>query len=666
MGIAIASGVPAARGLVTAIVGGLIIGSLSGSPRQISGPSAGLAVMVLDLVSTHGLVALGVVVPLMGLIQAVAGLLKLGQMFRAVSPAVINGMLAGIGVLIFGAQFHVMVEDAPRTTGLANLLSIPEAVAKGVWPFDWSVHQQAAVIGLITLAVLVILSFLQNTKWGKIPPALAAVGVATIVMLVLDLEIRRVDMPASFFEALAFPATESLALLRNPWVIVSAVALAFVASAETLLCSSAVDCMHDGDRTDYDRELFAQGVGNMACGLLGAPPTTGVITRSTANVQAGASGRQSAIMVGAMLLAFMVVFPTVLEIVPRASLAAILVYIGFNLVKNRPYAELNRYGKSELVIYAITIAVIVGVNLLTGILTGIVLALLKLAISHGKDFHEFELRIEEDEPQNRTHVHLEGAASFMRLPKLAAALEGLTTEHEVHLHVENLRFIDHACLDIITRWERQRIKARAPVRVEWNYLHHKYHASNWLDRTPEEHANEPQVNRRLLDFLTPEVVLIEPELASPQDAIDKLGRYLVRAHGLSVDGDALIDSAQRRERDATTCVGGGLMMPHGVLRSRKRQLGAMALSKKGWRFDTPDGMPVHCIVLLATPSDAAAQHLAVLASLARLFVRKPELRDALIASRTGEAALEILQSPEAAEFNYRFERISDAPGNPAG
>lgn len=659
MGIAIACGVPPARGLITAIIGGLVIGRLSGGPLQISGPSAGIAVMVLDLVTRHGLIALGVVVPVMGILQATAGLLRLGQYFRAVSPAVINAMLAGIGVLIFAAQFHVMVDDVPKGSGLRNLLSIPGAVTKGVWPLDGSVHQQAALIGLLTLGVLVGMSLFKKGKLSKVPPPLVAVVIATGATTALGLEIRRVDMPDSFLAALAFPRLSDVTtLLGDPSVILSAVALAFAASAETMLCSSAVDGMHDNERTDYDRELLAQGVGNFFCGILGAPPASGVITRSTANVQAGATGRQSAMMVGMLLLAFVAAFPTLLEVVPRACLAAILVYVGYNLVRNRPYAELRRYGKSELLIFAITITVIVGVNLLTGIVTGVVLALAKLLYSLGGGAHKFGVEIRPDFDHRLIQVHLTGAASFIRLPRLAATLETLPRDQEIHLHVEDLDYIDHACLDILTKWERQRIQSGTPVRVEWSALHHKYHSRNPLDATPPEHAESPDRVHRLLDFIVPSLVYVDERYPNKNAAIEVLGRHLVRHYHLKLDGDALIDSAKRREQESSTCLGGGLMIPHGILRSRKDQLGVMAISKRGWNFETPDGQPVHCIVFLATPQDAAAQHLAVLAAFARLFRLKPELRDQLIAAGSGAEVVELLRSDEAAEINYAFERVT--------
>ena len=374
MGIAIASGAPPASGLITAIVGGLVIGTLTGSRLQVSGPSAGLAVMVLDVVQQHGLAALAVVVTLMGLLQAGAGLLKLGQVFRAVAPAVIDGMLAGIGVLIFSSQFHVMVDDAPKASGLQNLLSIPQAVYKGVGAMDGSTHQWAALVGVLTLGVLIAMNQIKRGPLSSTPAPLAAVAVGTLAAELLQVPIRRVEMPDSLWAALGTPGTSDFMLLATPSILIAALALAFVASAETLLCATAVDAMHEGERTDYDRELVAQGVGNTVCGLLGALPTTGVITRSTANVQAGASSPASAILVGVWMLLVMLLFPTALEIIPLASLAGLLVYVGYKLVVTRPLRELRWYGRSELSIFLVTLAVIVCVNLLTGIVVGLAMA----------------------------------------------------------------------------------------------------------------------------------------------------------------------------------------------------------------------------------------------------------------------------------------------------
>src|SRR3954454_11547368 len=194
MGTAIASGAPPAAGLITGIVGGIIVGLFSGAPLQVSGPAAGLAVLVYEIIQKHGLENLGIVVLVAGLFQIAAGLLKAGQIFRAISPSVIFGMLAGIGILIFGAQLHVMVDDKPREDGLKNLLAIPEAFVKGIFPVDGSSHHIAAAVGIGTIAILILWSQFAPKKLRWIPGALIAVAAATAISAAMALPIRYVDL----------------------------------------------------------------------------------------------------------------------------------------------------------------------------------------------------------------------------------------------------------------------------------------------------------------------------------------------------------------------------------------------------------------------------------------------------------------------------------------
>jgi MFS superfamily sulfate permease-like transporter len=279
MGIAIASGVPPAAGLVTGIIGGIVAGALSGAPLQVSGPAAGLTVLVWQLVQEHGLEALGAAVVLAGAIQIAAGLLKFGQWFRAMSPAVIYGMLAGIGVLIFASQFHIMVDSAPRGGGIANLLAIPEAIYKGVFPIDGSSHHIAAAIGLVTIVGILVWTRFAPRALHMIPAPLMAAICATVLAAIMQLPIKYVNVPESLLGALTVPGAEAFAGLLNADLLIQAIALAFIASAETLLCVTAVDKMHTGTRANYDRELTAQGVGNLLCGFAGALPMTGVRER---------------------------------------------------------------------------------------------------------------------------------------------------------------------------------------------------------------------------------------------------------------------------------------------------------------------------------------------------------------------------------------------------
>ncbi len=466
MGIAIASGAPPAAGLVSGIIGGLIVGMLAGSPLQVSGPAAGLAVVVYEILQREGAQALGIIVLVAGGIQLTAGLLKLGQWFRAVSPAVIHGMLAGIGVLIFAGQFHVMLDDAPRGSGMANLLALPEAIWKGLAPESGSTHQQAALIGLLTVAVILAWKGLAPRKLQVVPAALLAVIVATAATAILGLPIRQVNVDSNILSALDFPSLHAFGRLLDGQILVAALGLAFVASAETLLCAGAVDKLHSGPRTQYDRELSAQGVGNMLCGLLGALPITGVIVRSAANVEAGGRTRMSAIMHGVWLLLFVAALPWVLRMIPTASLAALLVFTGYKLVDLKAFKELRSFGRSEVAIYLATLIMIVVSDLLTGVLVGVAISAVKLLYT----FSHLEIETQTEPLRRSTTMHLRGAATFIRLPKLAAGLERVPPDTELHVHLEHLSYIDHACLDLLVNWEKQHRATGGRLLIDWDLL----------------------------------------------------------------------------------------------------------------------------------------------------------------------------------------------------
>ncbi|MCB9383270.1 MAG: SulP family inorganic anion transporter [Bryobacterales bacterium] len=473
MGIAIASGTPPALGLLTGIVGGVVAGLLAGSPLQVSGPAAGLAVLVYQLVQEHGLAMLGVVLAGAGALQLVAGLFKIGQWFRAISPSVIHGMLAGIGVLIFASQFHVAVDDSPRGNGLQNLLSIPEALYKGVFPLDGSTHHLAAAIGLATVLTILGWNRFRPHSLRMVPSALVAVIVASVAAAALRFPIKRIETPENLVEAMNFPALTDFSKLLEGEFLLLAFVFAFVASAETLLCATAVDQMHTGPRTNYDRELAAQGVGNLICGALGALPMTGVIVRSSANVQAGAKTRASAVIHGMWLLATVAIFPWLLNHIPTASLAAILVYTGFKLVNIGRIRRIAGFGRAELGIYFATLAGIVATDLLTGVLVGLGLALAKLIYT----FAHVKIERTDDEQEGRVDLALHGSATFLGIPRIAAALEGLPAGRKVHVHVEHLSYIDHACLDLLSSWEEQYEASGGQLIVEWQELVDRYHAA---------------------------------------------------------------------------------------------------------------------------------------------------------------------------------------------
>jgi MFS superfamily sulfate permease-like transporter len=490
MGIAIASGVPpekaAAVGIITGIVGGLVVGMFAGCTLQVSGPAAGLAVFVGQLIAEHGFAMLGLIVMLAGAVQLAAGLLRLGQWFRAVSPAVIQGMLAGIGILIFAAQFHVMVDDVPpgsgaKFGGLINLYTIPEAVWKGLTE---SVHQAAAGIGVLTILAVVGWASLAPKKLKFVPAPLFGAIVATAAAAVLALDIRYITLPDNLADAIAVPAASDWQRLLDWTVLGAALTLAFVASAESLLTAVAADSMQQhAPRTKYDKELAAQGIGNIMCGFLGALPMTGVIVRTATNIHAGARTRASTMMHGVWLLSFAAIFPNVLRLIPISSLAAILVYTGWKLMNPKAVRKLVEYGKGEVAIYAATLVAVVAIDLLTGILAGIGLALAKLVYT----FSHLSIRFEEDRERGRTVIQLEGAATFLRLPKLAAAIEAVSNESELHVNLENLTYIDHACLDLLMNWEKEHTAMGGSLVIDWDTVTAKFHkAANGTASRPTD------------------------------------------------------------------------------------------------------------------------------------------------------------------------------------
>jgi MFS superfamily sulfate permease-like transporter len=601
MGIAIASGVPVAAGLITGIVGGLIVGVLAGAPLQVSGPAAGLTVIVYGIVQQFGLESLGLIVLAAGLLQVVAGLLRLGQWFRAVSPAVIKGMLAGIGLLILASQFHVMIDDKPKESGIENLITIPQAIAKGIgWPeastaqerehrtqllkevgtlhagqsevktsvlaavprradapvagrsneptLDLSSlaerqqhvntelatvrarinelhvspsrlskaqhaadealvasknaleslqagdgsaaakaqhvaaaklqslldtlkdHQWAAKVGIATIAVLLLWNGLARGRLKLVPAPLIAVTAITAAAFYWGLPVLYVEVPDNLANSIRLP---SLNLLENGnvWGMVqAALVVALIASAETLLCATAVDQMHGAKRTNYDRELWAQGVGNSVCGLLGALPMTGVIVRSAANVQAGATSRASAIMHGLWLLVFVSLLGFVLRAIPIASLAAVLVYTGYKLIDLKQLKELYKYGWGEVAVFMATFLGIVVTDLLTGVILGFVLSAAKLLYT----FSHLKTNLQIDSKSRTCNLSLNGTATFLRLPILAKALEQVPPSSELHVDLERLEYIDHACLNLLMCWAKQHEAVGGRLCIDWDSLHAQF------------------------------------------------------------------------------------------------------------------------------------------------------------------------------------------------
>ncbi|MEB0206147.1 SulP family inorganic anion transporter [Pseudomonas sp. CCC3.1] len=450
MGIAIASGMPPAKGLITGIIGGLVVGWMAGSPLQVSGPAAGLAVLVFELVRQHGIAMLGPILLLAGFLQLVAGRLRLGCWFRVTAPAVVYGMLAGIGVLIVLSQVHVMLDATPQPSGLDNLLGFPAALTQAAQGLDSGFGWQAGLLGLSTIGVMWLWDKWRPHALRFVPGALLGVGLTTGASLLLALQVKRVQVPDNLADAIDWLRPADLLNLADPALLIAAFTVAFIASAETLLSAAAVDRMHNGQRSDFDKELTAQGVGNMLCGLLGALPMTGVIVRSSANVQAGATTRLSAMFHGVWLLVFVVLLSSALQSIPVASLAGVLVYTGFKLVDLKAFRALGRYGRMPMMTYAATALAIVFTDLLTGVLVGFGLTLAKLAWKASR----LKISLIEQPEADHMELRLAGAATFLKVPALTQVLSRIPAGSTLHVPLNHLSYIDHACLELLEEWGR--------------------------------------------------------------------------------------------------------------------------------------------------------------------------------------------------------------------
>jgi carbonic anhydrase len=469
LGVAFAAGAPLLAGLVSAVVGGLVASACGGSALQVSGPSAALTVVLADTIATHGWPVTCAITVAAGLLQILFGLTRTARAALAVSPAIVHGLLAGIGVTIVLGQLHVVLGGTAQGSALANVVALPAQIAGH--------HDQAVLIGLVTLAVLVAWPRLPRPVRG-VPAPLVAIVVATVLSVTTGMVLPRVDLPGGLPPLHVVPR-----LPGGGWggFALAAVTIALIAGLESLLSAVSVDKRRGGPRTDLDRELIGQGAANVAAGALGGFPVTGVVVRSMTNWEAGARTRVSAMLHSFWILAACLLLTGVLRLIPLAALAALLVYVGTKLVSPAALKDVHRHG--DLPVYVVTLAGAVAVNLLTGVAAGILSALalmLRRMIFSG-------IRVEEDGGRHR--VVIEGALTFLSVPRLTRVLAEVPAAAEVtlELHVD---FLDHAAFDCLRGWQRAHT---GPVTVD--EIGHP-----WFERGT---AGAPTVRRSLAARVVP-------------------------------------------------------------------------------------------------------------------------------------------------------------------
>lgn len=453
LGIAVASGAPVAAGLIAAVVGGVVAGILGGAPLQVSGPAAGLVVVVAETIAQLGWALTCVVTVLAGLVQLALGLSRVGRYALAISPTVVRAMLAGIGVSILLGQLHVSLGRSSSPTAWENITTLPSSIANLEW--------QAATCAAVVLAVLLLWPSLPKAV-RVVPAPLVAVTGVTLLAAAFLRDAERVDLGGSVLSQIGLPplGEQDLPVLA---VVGAVITVALIASVESLLSAVAVDKLHDGPRANLDRELLGQGAANSVSGLLGGLPVTGVIVRSATNVAVGARTRMSAILHGVWVALFSLVLVALVEQIPLAALAGLLVFMGVNLVKPSDMAQARQAG--ELWIYGLTIAMVLALNLVEGVMIGLAAALVvvlarivKASVTarhagtslDGREFWVVEVR---------------GTLSFLATPRLVAALGQVPDGQVVEIDLL-VDYLDPASEEQLQLWSDRYVAAGGHVDVD--------------------------------------------------------------------------------------------------------------------------------------------------------------------------------------------------------
>ncbi|MGH3840347.1 MAG: SulP family inorganic anion transporter [Pseudonocardiaceae bacterium] len=452
LGIALASGAPVMAGLIAAAVGGIVAGLLGGSRLQVSGPAAGLTVIVADLIAKYGWGAMCAITAAAGVLQVIFGVSRVARAALAISPAVVHAMLAGIGITITLGQLHVLLGGAAQTDAITNIAELPGQIME--------IHYPAALVGLAVIAVVLL--------WPRVPgpllhipaPLVAVVGM-TALASVLALQVERVALPGSLLDSVRLPE-----LPGGSWggVLTGVLTVALIASVESLLSAVAVDKLTTGGPTNFDRELVGQGTANTLSGLLGGLPVTGVIVRSSANVAAGARTKASAVVHGVWVIVFAVLFVGLIELIPLAVLAGLLVVIGLRLVKLAHLRTAHRQG--ELTIYLITVTAVVLLNLLEGVLIGLGLSLLMVLRRVVRSrVHAQRVSPGSADAPACWQVVVEGTLSFLSVPRLSRVLAQVPRGS--HVVVEMLvDYVDHAVYEHLAGWQAQHEASGGTVVVD--------------------------------------------------------------------------------------------------------------------------------------------------------------------------------------------------------
>jgi MFS superfamily sulfate permease-like transporter len=464
LGIALASGAPFFSGLIAGMVGGIVIGSLSNSHLSVSGPAAGLTAIVLAGITRLGAFETFLVaVFLAGVIQLILGFLRAGSIANYFPSGVIKGMLTAIGIIIILKQLpHAVGYDADPEGNLG--FSQPDgnntfSALSDVLP---RINIGVTIISLVSLCLLILWEMPFMKRFRIVPGALAAVVVSILLnylfmqffpsMAVGTEHLVQVPVANNVSEFVGLFTLPDFRMIGNTDVLITAFTIATVASIETLLCIEAVDKMDPLRRlTNQNRELKAQGIGNMVSGLLGGLPITSVIVRSTANLNAGARTKASTIMHGILILICCLFIPQVLNLIPLGALAAILLLTGYKLARVSIFREMFANGKYQWIPFMVTVVAVVFTDLLTGVALGLVTSMLAILYVNMKNSYYFDK--EKHHEGEIIRILLSDEVSFLNKASIKLTLDHLPEHSTVILDATKTQYIDFDVLELIKEFK---------------------------------------------------------------------------------------------------------------------------------------------------------------------------------------------------------------------
>jgi MFS superfamily sulfate permease-like transporter len=479
LGIALASGAPLFSGLISGIIGGIIVGALSGSKIGVSGPAAGLAAIVLTAIGTLGgyenfLVA----VVLGGTIQLLFGVLKAGIIGYYFPSSVIKGMLTGIGIIIILKQIpHFFGYDPDPEGDFAFFQIDGKNTFTEILETINNISPGATLVAIIGLAILLLWDNVL-TKKAKIfqlvqgPLVAVFVGILFYILtkghetLAITAEhLVTVPVPedaASFLAQFTFP---NFGAISNPEIWITAFTIALVASLETLLCVEATDKLDpDKNVTPTNRELLAQGTGNIISGLIGGLPITQVIVRSSANIQSGGKSKLSAIFHGFLLLISVIFIPRLLNMIPLSVLAAILFIVGYKLAKPALFTKMYRLGWKQFVPFIVTVLGIVFTDLLMGIGMGLAVGIVVILLKSYQNSHFLHIEDKSD-GKHKIKMTLAEEVTFFNKGAILKELESLPRDTNLELNMLNTRYLDNDIVEILEDFAYKAIERNINIKL---------------------------------------------------------------------------------------------------------------------------------------------------------------------------------------------------------